>query len=393
MVELQKLFGKTLFGNDLWQWGLAMGISMVVLLASMVLRRLVRTHYERMSHTPGTVLWELPLQVASRTSALFLVIISVFAGLASLDLPKKPEKLALTIVTIAAFWQVGAWAVAAVAAWLGHRQRNSSAADRAAVGTLGIIGFIARGLIWALVLLLTLDNLGINITALVAGLGIGGIAVALAVQNVLGDLLASLSITLDRPFVVGDAVTVGDFSGTVEQIGVKSVRLRSITGEQIIMPNADLLASRVRNWGRLRERRVEFTLGVAMDTARDKLARLPNALRAIIECERDVRFDRSHFAKISTTALEFTVVYFVTLADYNRYMDIQQSINLNILQLLEREGIELAYPTQRLWLHQVGGDDAARALREATGAQTPQLDRRPGDDASGRPAARESSSR
>jgi small-conductance mechanosensitive channel len=366
MVELQKLFGKTLLGNDLQQWTIATGIMLAVLAVSLLLRGWVRNKYAAMAVTPQIELLELPALVASRTTIVFICIIAVFAGLVTLDLPKKFEKLSLTLVTIAAFWQVGAWASTAVGGWLEHRQRRASPADRAAVGTLGIIGFIARGLIWALALLLTLDNLGINITALVAGLGIGGIAVALAVQNVLGDLLASLSITLDRPFVVGDAVSVGDFSGTVEQIGVKSVRLRSVSGEEIIMPNADLLASRVRNWGRLRERRIEFTLGVALDTPREKLTRLPEALRAVIERERDVRLDRAHFAKISTNALEFIVVYFVTVPDYNRYMDIQQSINLNIIQLLEREAIELAHPTQRLWLHQVGGDDAGRRQRESS---------------------------
>jgi small-conductance mechanosensitive channel len=371
MVELQQLFGKTLLGNDLQQWIFATGLAMVVLTGSLLLRRIIRTKYTALAQTSQIELWELPLLVASRTTVLFLCIIAAFAGLVTLDLPKKVEKLTLTLVTIAAFWQVGAWASTAVRGWLEHRQRTAAPADRAAVGTLGIIGFIARGLIWALALLLTLDNLGINITALVAGLGIGGIAVALAVQNVLGDLLASLSITLDRPFVVGDAVTVGDFTGTVEQIGVKSVRLRSVSGEEIIMPNADLLASRVRNWGRLRERRVEFTLGLAFDTSREQLARLPEQLHAIIEQQRDVRFDRAHFAKISPTALEFVVVYFVTVPDYNRYMDIQQEINLNVIQLLEREHIELAFPTQRLWLHQVGGDDAGRSLRE-TGPAAPQ---------------------
>jgi small-conductance mechanosensitive channel len=371
MAELQKLFGKTLFRNDLQQWAIAAGITLAVVVVVLLLRRWLRNKYAGMAATPQIELLELPLLVASRTTVLFICIIAAFAGLVTLDLPKKFEKLSLTIVTIAVFWQVGAWASTAVRGWLEHRQRRASAADRAAVGTFGIIGFIARGLIWALALLLTLDNLGINITALVAGLGIGGIAVALAVQNVLGDLLASLSITLDRPFVVGDAVTVGDFSGTVEQIGVKSVRLRSVSGEEIIMPNADLLASRVRNWGRLRERRIEFTLGVAMDTPREHLTRLPEALRAVIERERDVRFERAHFAKISSSALEFIVVYFVTVPDYNRYMDIQQSINLSIIQLLEREAIELAYPTQRLWLHQVGGDDAGRRLRDSGAGSAP----------------------
>ncbi|HEY4368164.1 MAG TPA: mechanosensitive ion channel family protein [Steroidobacteraceae bacterium] len=340
---------KTYYHNTLWHWFLAAGIAVAVLFLTLIVRRVVRTRYARMLATPQTELLELPLRVASCTAVTFLLVLALFAGAQVLELPKSPAKVLLTLITIAAFWQVGMWATAGVVAWLDHRQRQSLPTDRAAVGSLGIIGFIVRALIWALVLLLTLDNLGINITALVAGLGIGGVAIALAVQNVLGDLLASLSITLDRPFVVGDAVAVGDFSGTVEQIGVKSVRIRSVNGEQIIMSNADLLSSRIRNFGRLRERRVLFNVNLALDAPPERLQNIPAALRALIEAEKDVRFDRSHFARIGNSALEFETVYFVTTSDYVRYMDIQQNINLRIIELLKREKLNLAVPVQKVW--------------------------------------------
>ena len=339
----------TYYRNTLWHWALAAGIAAVALFVTLIVRKIIRSRYERMRATPETELLELPLRVASRTAAMFLFFVAVFAGAQVLELPKAPSKILLTLVTIAAFWQVGLWATAGVIAWLEHRQLRAHPENRAAAGSLSIISFIVRALIWALVLLLTLDNLGINITALVTGLGIGGVAIALAVQNVLGDLLASLSITLDRPFVVGDAVTVGDFSGTVEQIGVKSVRVRSVNGEQIIMSNADLLSSRIRNFGRLRERRIVFTLNLALDSPPDRLQKIPQELRSIIESEQDVRFDRSHFSRIGSAALEFETVYYVTTANYTRYMDIQQDINLRIIQLLEREDLNLAVPVQKLW--------------------------------------------
>lgn len=348
MVDL-KFLEQAFLHNTLWQWTLATGIAAGAFFVTMIVRRIVRGRYARMAATPQVEFLELPLRVASRTAALFLIILSIFLGSQWLELPRSIARVLVTAITIAAFWQVGIWATAGVVGWLDHRQQKIAARDRASAGTFGIIAFIARALIWALVLLLTLDNLGVNITALVAGLGVGGIAVALAVQKVLGDLLASLSITLDRPFLVGDSITVGDFTGTVEEIGVKSVRMRSVNGEQIIFPNSDLLASRIRNNGRLRERRVVFTLGLSTDTPRDKLADLPRQLQAVVEAEKDVRFDHSHFTKIGA-ALEFETIYFVTTPDGKRSLDIQQSINLNVLDVLNRNQIEFAMPSQKLWV-------------------------------------------
>jgi small-conductance mechanosensitive channel len=231
--------------------------------------------------------------------------------------------------------------------------------DRAVLGSIGIIGVIVNAVIWSLVVLLTLDNVGVDITALVAGLGIGGIAVALAVQNIFGDLFASLSITLDRPFVVGDFLIVDDVLGTVESIGIKSTRLRSLSGEQIVMPNSDLLGSRVHNYGRMVERRVVFATSVTYETPIGMLERIPGLIRKVIEDQADTRFDRSHFAAHGSASLDFETVYYVRSPDYTRYMDIQQTINLTLHREFAKLGVEFAYPTQRLLVESVAVRDAA----------------------------------
>jgi small-conductance mechanosensitive channel len=203
---------------------------------------------------------------------------------------------------------------------------------------------------WVVVLLLGLDNLGIDVTALVAGLGVTGIAVALAVQNILGDLFASLSIVLDKPFVIGDFLAVGDMMGSVEYVGLKTTRLRSLSGEQLVFSNSDLLGSRIRNFGRMAERRALFTIGVTYQTPREKLERIPQMIREAVEAQPQTRFDRSHFARYGDSAITFETVYYVTVPEYPVYMDIQQAINLRIHEAFEREGIEFAYPTQTVFL-------------------------------------------
>ncbi len=336
-----------LFNNSASTWLVAGGVTLVVLTVLLILRPMVRRYSERMRLTERTEILEIPMEVLSRTTLLFLVIVAVSMGLKSLELGPKLATVVGSILTIALFWQTGVWVSAAVHAWVQRRRQHSSVEDRAALGSLGIISFIASVVIWSLVLLATLDNLGVNITALVAGLGIGGVAVALALQNVLGDLFASLSIALDRPFVIGDFLQVDALLGSVENIGIKTTRLRSLDGEQIIISNSNLLSSRVRNFGRMRERRVAFATNIAYETPIDLIERIPSMMREIIEAEKDARFDRSHFQRHGVASLEFETVYFVTTADVNRYMDIQQSINLKIHRKFVELGIGFASATQR----------------------------------------------
>lgn len=214
--------------------------------------------------------------------------------------------------------------------------------------------FFGRLALWAAVLLLVLDNLGVQVTTLLAGLGIGGVAVALALQSILGDLFASVSILVDKPFEIGDFIIVGDLMGTVEHIGLKSTRVRSLSGEQIIFGNTDLLGSRIRNFKRMYERRVVFSIGVTYDTPYAKVAAIPGWIRALVEAQPDVRFDRAHLAKFGPSSLDYEVVYFVKRADYNLYMDRQQSIHLALLRRFEEEGVAFAFPTQTLHVHQAG---------------------------------------
>jgi len=227
---------------------------------------------------------------------------------------------------------------------------------------LGLLNFAVRAVLWTGVLLLALDNLGVHVTTLITGIGIGGVAIALAIQNILGDLFASLSIILDKPFMIGDFIIVDDFLGTVEHIGLKTTRLRSLSGEQLVFANSDLLKSRIRNYKRMAERRIVFSIGVVYQTAPEKLAGITGFIRDIIEGQPQARFDRAHFKGFGSSSLDFEIVYWVTSPDYNLYMDIQQAINLALFRRLQSEGIEFAYPTQTLFLErqEAEGRSAAR---------------------------------
>jgi len=219
-------------------------------------------------------------------------------------------------------------------------------------GLRWVILFIA----YSLILLLALQNLGIDVTALIAGLGIGGIAIALALQNILGDLFASLTIALDKPFIVGDFIVAGDEMGTIEHVGLKTTRVRSLSGEQLVLSNADLLSSRIRNFKRMTERRVLFGFGVVYSTSPEILETIPSMVRAAIESQSKVRFDRCHFHRFGESSLDFEVVYYINSPDYNAHMDVQQSVHLSIARSFRDNGINFAYPTQTLYLAAASGE-------------------------------------
>jgi small-conductance mechanosensitive channel len=360
MDVLDEFLSLPIFHNSFADWLIALSLAVALFFALLTARRLVRKYHAKLLGTARTELAEIPVEVLSRTTVLFFFVLSVFVGLRTLSMGPGTQTFLRSVLTIALFWQAGVWLSAAATGWLERRKRRSSPTDRAVVGSLGVIGFIVNVVVWALVALLTLDNLGVDVTALVAGLGIGGIAVALAVQNILGDLFASLSITFDKPFLVGDFLIVDDFMGSVEYIGIKTTRLRSLGGEQLIISNANLLSSRMRNYGRMMERRVVFTTSVTYDTPSEKLEQVAALLREIVQSQKETRFDRSHFAKHAASSLDFETVYYVLSSDYNRYMDIQQAINLRLHREFARLGIEFAYPTQKVFVAGRLGEEAQR---------------------------------
>jgi small-conductance mechanosensitive channel len=268
-------------------------------------------------------------------------------------LPDGWESGIRRVAVIASIFQGGLWVSAALDGWLADYRRRRIKDDAAAVTTVAALAFLGRVALWSIIFLLVLDNFGIDVTALVAGLGIGGIAIALAAQNILGDLFASMSIVLDKPFVLGDFIAAGEEKGTVEHIGLKSTRVRGLTGEQIVFSNADLLSSRLRNFGRMRERRITFGVSTTYQTSREQLERIPTILREAVEAAAGVRFDRAHFKSLGALALDFEVVYYVTVPDYAQYMDIQQGINLRVFERFHAEGIPFAYSAQRFVLESV----------------------------------------
>jgi len=212
------------------------------------------------------------------------------------------------------------------------------------------LGKLAKSLIWMVGILVVLSNLGVNISAVLAGFGIGGVAVAIALQNILGDLFSSFAIHFDKPFVVGDFIVVGDKMGVVEKIGIKTTRIRALQGEEIIIANSVLTSAQIQNFKRMKERRAAFKFGVVYEIPSQKLKKIPEMIKKIIESVDLTRFDRVSFIKFGDSALDFEVIYYVQTSDFNKYMDIQQEINMNIKNVFEKEGIEMAYPTRTVYV-------------------------------------------
>jgi small-conductance mechanosensitive channel len=341
-------------GNSLAQWAEGLGAGAGSLVVLVVLRRVLTTRLGALAARTTNRLDDLVVLLIQRTRTLALAAIAVWPMLEVLSAPSAIRQGVRIAVVLVAGVQLAIWGNLLIAHLLDERVRELRSADPASATTLNGVTILARGLLYVVLVLLALDNLGVNITALVGALGIGGVAIALATQNILGDLFASLSIVLDKPFVVGDFVVIGDLMGSVEHVGLKTTRIRSLSGEQLIFSNADLLGSRIRNFKRMSERRVLFTLGVTYQTPSDKLSAIPGMLREIVSAAPGVRFDRAHFRSCDDFALTFEVVYYVLDPDYNRYMDTQQGINLEIFRRFEREGIDFAYPTQTVYLKPEG---------------------------------------
>lgn len=228
--------------------------------------------------------------------------------------------------------------------------RLLSEADSSARHSARTIGYFVNALIWVVAVLFVLSNLGFNVSSIVAGLGIGGIAVALAAQAVLGDLFAALAIWLDRPFVLGDFIVFDEFMGTVEEMGIKTTRIRALSGEQLVIPNSSISSAKIRNFRRLSERRVVLRYGASYATPRAKLARLPGLIGGIVAAEPKVRLERVHLDALADSSIDFEVVYFVLSDDYNLHMDIKQRIHLAVLEAFEKEGVEMPFTTQTIQL-------------------------------------------
>lgn len=340
-----------IYHNTLRAWTIALAVAIAFAMLSPLILGVVRRRAEKLSKYSRT--WWLAgvADVLQQTRYWFLLLMAVALGARWLTLPDQTRRGIETIAIIGFLLQAAIWGARLIQYSLDRYMQARLAEHPSEVTTISALGFFGKMTLYAIILLLILDNLGIEVTPLIAGLGVGGIAVALAAQNILGDIFSSMSIVLDKPFVLGDLISVGGLTGTVENIGLKTTRVRALSGEQLVFSNSDLLGSRLQNFKRMRERRIVFTIGVTYDTPVEKLKRIPEWITGIVESQQSARLDRAHFAKFGDFALLFEVVYFVLSSDYRLYMNIQQAINLQLMERFAAEQIEFAFPTQTLHLY------------------------------------------
>jgi small-conductance mechanosensitive channel len=338
------------FNNSLQAWLTAAITAAALFVVLMLLRRVAALRLSVIAERTTNRVDDMIVSMLAETRLLVLFAISLYFGMGTLNLGAINRYLT-TGAKLLFLWQVALWGGAAVAFWVKHYMTNrTSLHDRASIAMVSALGVGAKLVLWVLVGMTALKSaFDIEITALITGLGVGGIAIALAVQNILGDLLAALAIVFDKPFDVGDSIAVDKLNGTVEHIGLKTTRIRSVDGEQVVVGNGDLLKSRLRNFKRMRERRMLFHLDVTFDTPVDVLARLPKIVEEIITAQSPVRFDRSHVASFGESAIRIETVYFVLDPDYTLFMNIQQAINLEILRRFAAENVRFAFPSRTVY--------------------------------------------
>jgi small-conductance mechanosensitive channel len=353
--EVMDIIRNIIEANDPIRWLISAGLIIIVFVLLKFVKFLIKNRLKALTELTKTQVDDFLVETLSAVSDLFLFFVALVLGVKNLNLSEAVLKGVNLIFLWGILIQVGLWGTKVVSFFIVKNIAKTAVVDAAKASTANSLGTIAKVLIWVLVLLIALDSIpSIQVDSLIASLGIVGIAVGLAVQNILSDLFASLSITLDQPFVVGDYISIDDYSGTVEKVGLKSTRIRAISGEQLVFSNSDLLSSRIKNYQSRERRRVVFTIGVTYQASSEQLNRVNDITRSIISNMEDVTFDRVHFTQLNPSSLDFEVVYYVDSVDFLVYMDAQQKINLELVRQFAAEGIEFAYPTQTVFIGKNG---------------------------------------
>lgn len=346
---MTNVWNQVYWGNSVKDWAIALGIAIITFIFIHLFRAFIIKQFRRWAQRTTTKIDDFVLKVLEKFLLPFLYIAGFYFAISYLHLSARVNNIIKTATLLVCTFFILRIITAVVQYFIIailNKNSDSDVKQRQARGLLVII----NATIWALGIVFLLDNLGYNVTTIIAGLGIGGIAIALAAQTILGDLFSYFVILFDRPFEIGDFIIVDNKMGTVEYIGVKTTRLTTLSGEQLIFSNKDLTDSRVHNYKRMAKRRVVFSLGVVYQTTYAQLQAIPGMVKNIIEKQEDIQFDRGHFSGYGDSSLNFEFVYYVLSSDYNRYMDIQQVIYLAIFEAFAKQGIDFAYPTRTLFI-------------------------------------------
>lgn len=345
---MDEFLNYVLLGNPVKDWGIALCVFVGVYFLVRVFKYVLINRLKKYAERSVNQFDDFIVEVVQQSVVPMLYFCGVYLGMRYLVFPEKVYNAAhIALLFIFTFYVLRIITAAIKFTVFNYleRQEDAEVKKRQAKGILIIVNVV----VWALGLVFLLDNLGRDVTAIIAGLGVGGIAIALAAQTILGDLFSYFVIFFDRPFEIGDFIQVDGDSGTVEYIGVKTTRIRTLTGDILVVSNTNLTEARVHNYKRLQERRIVFKLGVLYQTTHAQLAAIPGYIKEIIEATEGVRFDRSHFSGYGDFSLDFETVYYVEVPEYAIYMDKQQDIYLAIFKKFEEAEIGFAYPTQTLY--------------------------------------------
>lgn len=343
---------QSFLGNPISRWAIAAALFLGTWLLVALVHKAVAKRARSTAERTATGIDDAWVEIMDATGFFGFFAAAIFVAHHAIDMTKGVAQFIDRSLGILIGIQIALWVQRGVVAFLGvwlKSQQDASIAARANASTIaGAVRFLSRLTIWTVLLLVVLSNLGVELTTIIAGLGVGGVAAALAVQQVFGDVIAGLSMYFDRPFDLGDFVIVGDVLGRVTRIGLRTTRIDSIGGEKIVYPNGALASNHIRNFGKMEERRIVFGLGIEYGLSTEKVEQARSIITEVIQGLDRIRFDRAHFKEFGAHSLNFEVVYFVLSPDYNEYMDLQHRINLEIYRRFEEAEIPFAYPTQTL---------------------------------------------
>ncbi len=343
---MKSFFDTVFWNNTILDYTFFLGSLLLCILILVVIRKVVLKRLTAWAKKTPTTLDDMLIRTFKRYMMPMLYAAALYFNLYWLTVSTGLQKIAdYAIIAVVAIF--GAMVVSSIAIFIFNKVLEKKTEKRQSIKWISVV---IKVLIWTIALLLFLDNIGVKITTIVASLGIGGIAIAFAAQAILEDLFSFVTIFFDRPFEIDDFIVVGEQMGTVEHIGIKTTRVRSLSGEQLIFSNKDLTNSRIRNYKRMESRRILFTIGVTYNTPAERLREIPGIIKDIILSVENTTFDRAHFKEFADFSLNFEVVYYVLSQDYNVYMDIHHQINVQLKEKFDSLGIEFAFPTQTLYI-------------------------------------------
>ena len=351
---MEDLLTKEYFGNTGKEYLIAIGVIVLGLLLVRIFKNVVLKRISKAVSKSATTIDDFIVENIGLYVVPMVYFTIIYAGLKSLVWPERIENiLEVVFVVIITYYAIRLVSSIILMLLQGYIRKQEGGEEK--VKQMGGVILIINGIIWMIGLIFMLSNLGYDVSAIIAGMGIGGIAIALAAQNIIGDLFNYFVIFFDRPFEVGDFLVIEDKNGIVDKIGIKTTRIKTLSGEQLVFSNSDMTSSRIHNYKKMQRRRIVFTVGVTYETPVEQVKMIPGLLKEIVESEKRVDFDRAHFKAFGDSSLDYEIVYIINSADFNTYMDIQQDFNFQIYEKFEELGISIAFPTRTLYLRNENG--------------------------------------